>query len=78
MNLGPGKKGEVREEIFKVDISSFQNGSYGTRYVFFNVDSVGNSIQAENVWGISFDFNRADKDKDVKWDPMWWGAIRLK
>lgn len=78
MDIGGGKKGEIREQEFEVDLEPLQNGSYETRYVFFQLDSNGDSATCDEVYGIPFSVNDAKKDKPLHWRRNWWGAIRLK
>lgn len=70
-----GKKDETGTIRFKIPLKGFVPGKYNMNYVFFLKDQFGNGIDADCVYGLSFEIR---KDTDIVWRSDAWGYIELQ
>lgn len=72
-----GKKGNLGEATFELDISSFVGSDYKTNFTIFNKDEHGANINLDCVPGLCFQIIDNQTKTKWLWHPRYWGYIHL-
>ncbi len=76
-DLSSGDEGQEESATVCLDLSEVMNGTYGTYYTLFCVDSYGQSVDLDCVRGLDIVIENEISKGQLRWRNRSWGNIQL-